>query len=239
MQGKQQLQKPMVKLLSIADAISIINAIFGLLAIIFLFSNLGTCKEFQIRASFSFILLALLADGLDGIVARKFGKSDIGVYLDSMADMTSFVIAPAIFIYYIYSNSPDFLFYRHAYLLFALVLFLAFGIIRLASFHMMKEEKIFIGLPAPASTIILLIISWFKVDFIYILPAVVIIGATMIADINFPKPDLKMDLVAAVLIIFSIILYDSYYKIAPLLLLMAIILYAISEPIYAKFLEKK
>ena len=157
----------MIKLLSIADAISITNAIFGFLAILFLFSSLGTCQEFRMRASFSFILLALLADGLDGIVARKTRKSEMGEYLETMADMTSLVIAPAAFIYFIYSESVSFFLLRHVYLLFALILFLSFGIIRLASFHLMKEDKFFIGLPASASTIILLIISYYNL-FIFI-----------------------------------------------------------------------
>jgi len=232
------LQKSMIKLLSVADGISILNAVFGVLAIIFITSNLGTCEIFRIRASFTFILLALLADGLDGIIARKFGKSDIGEYLDSMADMTSFVIAPAVFIYYIYSNMPNFLFYRHIYLLFALILFLSFGIIRLASFKIMKEKKVFIGLPTPASTIILLVIAWFRVEFIFILPAVVIIGGLMASNIKFPKPGIRMDLIAALLILLSIILYDNLYSIAPLLLLIAIIIYSAAGPIFNKFLKQ-
>jgi len=229
----------MIKLLSIADVISLTNAIFGVLAILFLFSSLGTCEEFRLRASFSFILLALLADGLDGIVARKVGKSDIGEYLESMADMTSMVIAPAAFIYYVYSESFGFLFYRHIYLLFALILFLSFGIIRLASFHLMKKEKYFIGLPASASTIILLIISFFKVEFIYILPAVVIIGAATVSDIKFPKPGIRINAIATVLIILTLIMYNSFQRIAPLLLLSAILIYAIGGPIYTKFLAKR
>jgi len=48
-QGKAVLQKSMIKLLSIADYISISNAIFGFLAIIMIFQN-------QIHYSFSFIL---------------------------------------------------------------------------------------------------------------------------------------------------------------------------------------
>ena len=233
------MQKSMIKLLSVADVISITNAIFGVLAILFLFTCLGTCDVFRVRASFSFILLALIGDGLDGIIARKFGKSEIGAYLDSMADMASFVIAPAVFIYYVYSSSFGSLFYSNIYLLFALILFLAFGIIRLASFHLMKNDKFFIGLPSPASVVILLVISWLQVDFIYILPAVVIIGALMVSNIKFPKPGKKMDLIAALLILLSILLYNSYYKIAPLLLLTAILIYAVGGPIYYKFLAKR
>ena len=46
-----------------------------------------------------FILLAMLADRYDGIVARKLGVvSDIGHDLDSLCDVVSFGVAPAILI---------------------------------------------------------------------------------------------------------------------------------------------
>lgn len=233
------MQKSMIKLLSVADIISITNALFGFLSIIFLFSDIIDSQELRFRVSFSFILLALLADGLDGIVARKVRKSDIGEYLESMADMTSLTIAPAIFIYFIYSDKIASYLYENTYLLFALVLFLAFGIIRLASFHIMKEDRIFVGLPASASTILLLILAYYKVDLIYILPAVVIIGAAMASDIKFPKPALKMNIIAAVLIILALILDKSYYGIALLLLFTAILIYSIGGSIYIKFFAKK
>jgi CDP-diacylglycerol--serine O-phosphatidyltransferase len=225
--------------LSFADLISIINAIFGLLAIIILFENFGLDLNIQIRVSFSLILLAMLADGLDGIFARKFGKSEIGEIFDSMADMTSFVIAPSIFIYFVYSNKTDFLlFYRHIYLIAALILFLSFGIIRLASFHLMKKNEFFIGIPTPASTIILLNLAYLELEFIYILPAVVIIGAAMVSNIKFPKPRIRMDIIALILILLTLIFGKSYYAIFPLLLLSAMIIYVIIGPIfYKKFVE--
>ncbi len=236
--GKQLLQKSMISLLSIADSISIINAIFGFLAIIILFENFGLDSGLQLRFSFSFILIALLADGLDGIAARRFGKSEIGEILDSMSDMTSFVIAPAVFIYFIYFSSSDFLANRNIYLFVALILFLSFGIIRLASFHIMKQNNYFIGMPTPASTLILIILAFFKIEFIYILPAVVIIGAFMASNIKFPKPRAKMDIIATILIFLTLIFEKSYYGIAPLLLLTAILVYTFLSPIYYKFLAK-
>ena len=232
------MQKSMIKLLSVADLISIINAVFGFLAILFLFSDLIP-DEYRLRLSFSFILLALLADGLDGIVAHKIRKSEIGDYLESMADMTSMCIAVAVFIFFIYSGDISSSMYRHVYLLSALVLFLFFGIVRLASFNAMKEKNFYVGLPASASAIILLILSYFKVEFVYILPAVIIIGAAMASNIVFPKPVMKVNAVAAVLIILTLILDKSFYSIAPWLLFVAILLYSIGGPVYDKFFVKR
>jgi CDP-diacylglycerol--serine O-phosphatidyltransferase len=223
----------MVKLLSVADVISLINAIFGFLAVLILLSNLIPNQELRIRVSFSFILLAILADGLDGIVARKIKNSDIGGYLDSMADLTSMSIATSVFLYVTYYGSSQCLcIYNQIYLLIALVLFLSAGIIRLASFHIMKNEKYFVGFPVPASAIILLMLAFQQVELIIILPAIVIISIAMISPIHFPKPGLKIDIIAAVLILSILIVYSYFHYIIPILLLIAMLAYAIGGSIY-------
>ncbi len=229
----------MIKLISIADVISLTNAIFGFFAILFLISDLIANEEMRLRVSFSFILLALLADGLDGIVARKTRKSDIGEYLESMADMTSLNIAPAVFIYVVYHDLVLCCIYSHIYLLIALIVFLLFGIIRLASFHLMRNESLFIGLPASASTIILLILAYIEVKFIYILPAIIVISLAMITNISFPKPGYKINAIAAVLIFLILILDKNYYGFAPILLLIAILIYSIGGLFYTNFFVKK
>jgi CDP-diacylglycerol--serine O-phosphatidyltransferase len=222
----------MIRLLSIADVITLSNAIFGFLAILMVFLD-------EVRLSFSFILIALLADGLDGVIARKTRKGELGEYLEAMADMTSMGIATSIFIYVTYHDYLTCCVYRQIYMLIALVLFLSFETIRLASYYIMKNKNYFVGLPASAGTIILLLLAFFKIEFIYILPAVIIIGAAMASDIKFPKPRIKMNAIAAVLILLTLVMYESYYGIAPLLLLIAILVYAIGGPIYAKFLANR
>jgi len=131
-----QLQKSMIKLLSVADGISLLNALFGFLAIIMAF--LG-----EIRWSFSFILLAMMADGLDGIVARRTRQSGLGEYLEAMGDMISLGIAPAVFVFTIYYESISYCVYYQSYLIIVLIVFLSLSIVRLASFHIMKQNEFF------------------------------------------------------------------------------------------------
>jgi CDP-diacylglycerol--serine O-phosphatidyltransferase len=229
----------MLKLVSIADVISLTNAIFGFLAIFFLLSNLNLTEEIRLRISFSFILLGLLTDGLDGIVARKTRKSDIGDNIESIADLTSLIIAPAIFIYVIYYDLVFSNFYNHILLLIALFLYLIIGVIRLCSFHIMKNKKYFIGLPASVSTIILLVLALFEVNFIFIFLAIVVISITMVTNIHFPKPVFKINAIATILIFLTIILGKTLYGFAPLLLITAVLMYTIGGPIYTKFFVKK
>ena len=232
---KIKLQRSMLKLLSIADFISIINAVFGVLAIIVLIISLIDSLEVRIHLSLSLILIALLADGLDGIVARKFGKSRIGEYLESMADMTSMVVAPVVFIFVVYTDELYYEILRNIWLFVAVALFLFFGTVRLASFSIMKKKNIYIGLPASAGAIILLILSYLKINFISITPTVVIVGALMASNFVFPKTNKKINIIAFILIILTILFGRAYYGFAPILLLIAVFLYTFGGAIYMKF----
>jgi CDP-diacylglycerol--serine O-phosphatidyltransferase len=73
--------------LGVADAISAANAALGFVAVV--------VAPQAPRTAARLVLLAAVADGLDGVVARKFGGSKPGPYLDSLADVASFAVAPA------------------------------------------------------------------------------------------------------------------------------------------------
>jgi hypothetical protein len=81
--------------------------------------------------------------------------------------------------------------------------------------------------------------SFLQLDVQYILPFVVILALAMISSIHFPKPGLKMDLIAAVFIIATLLLDSMYNNIAPLLLLAALVSYIIIGPFYLRIKNKK
>jgi CDP-diacylglycerol--serine O-phosphatidyltransferase len=217
----------MINLLSVADFVSITNSILGFLSIVLIF--LG-----ETYLSFSLILLAILADGLDGIIARKTKHSDLGEYMEAMADMISLGIAPSVFIYSNYVNKIIISesIYLHSLLIIVLVVFLSFSIIRLASFHIIREKEFFIGLPASASTIIIIILTYFNIEFTYILPVIFIMSIAMISNIRFPKPSIRINAIATIFIIFTIIVGNNFDGIIPKLLFLLIILYVIVGPIF-------
>ncbi len=228
----------MLKILSVADFLSITNALFGFFSIIVLFSSLIDSIDLRLHVSFSFILLGLLADGLDGIIARRFGKSDIGEYLEAMADVTTLVVAPSLFVYVSYLSLVTSNISRHIYLLFAILLFVFFGFVRLASFNIMKEKKLFIGLPASVSTIIILVLSYVKIEFILILPVVIIIGAAMASNITFPKPSRYINAVAAILIFISIF-FGFFYNFLTIFLLIGVCIYSFIGPFLKEIFTKE
>lgn len=90
--------------------------------------------------------IAVVLDGLDGRVARMANvTSDFGVQLDSLADIISFGIAPAILIY------SWGLAELGRFASFSAFVFLICGAMRLARFNIqLSDLKHFAGLPIPA-----------------------------------------------------------------------------------------
>ncbi len=217
----------MINLLSFADVVSLTNSILGFLSIVMIF--LG-----ETYLAFSFILLAILADGLDGAVARKTKHSDLGEYMEAMADMISLGIAPSVFVYnnYLKNIMISESIYWHSLLVIVLIVFLSFSIIRLASFHIKREETFFIGLPASASTIIIIILTYFNIEFNYIFAVIFLMSLAMISNVRFPKPTIKINAIATIFIIFTIIIGKNFEGIFPKFLLLLIILYTLAGPIY-------
>lgn len=77
--------------LGVADAVTVANAALGFLAAVAATVDPGLAARL--------VLLAAIADGLDGVVARKLGSTPAGEYLDSLADVASFGVAPAVLVF--------------------------------------------------------------------------------------------------------------------------------------------
>lgn len=73
--------------LGLADAVTIGNAAVGFLAVV--------AATVDISVAAKLVLLGSIADGLDGVVARKYGGTEAGPHLDSLADVATFGVAPA------------------------------------------------------------------------------------------------------------------------------------------------
>jgi archaetidylserine synthase len=221
----------MIRLMSVADIVTLTNAVFGFLALLMVFSN-------QIQLAASLILLGLIMDGLDGIVARRMGNGQIGESLEAIADMISLSVAPLALFYTTYYNAVVLQPTLHLLLGVILVFSLICSVIRLSSFSLLKDQHFFLGLPTSVSALFLVLNSFLKLEIWVVLPVVLLLSLAMISSIRFPKPDLKIDLITAVFIIVTILLNSRYYNITPLLLLAALTFYIIFGPILLRFKKK-
>ncbi len=137
------------------------------------------------------ILLASAFDVLDGKVARLSGAtSKFGVQYDSLADLVSFGVAPAL-LAFSWALRP---YGRFGWL--AAFLFVVCGALRLARFNVMSasgETKFFKGLPIPAaaSMIALIILLYLRlietgwVKDIVILVMIYVLAFLMVSNIRY------------------------------------------------------
>ena len=95
------------------------------------------------------VLVAMLLDGLDGRVARLTNtQSDFGAEYDSLADMASFGLAPALIVYYWSLSGLGKIGWLAAFL------YSASAALRLARFNTQagsSDKRFFQGLPIPAA----------------------------------------------------------------------------------------
>ncbi|KAB7670115.1 CDP-diacylglycerol--serine O-phosphatidyltransferase [Bacillus sp. B1-b2] len=127
----------------LANALTLTNISLGAFAII------HTIKG-NLELSLLLIFIAALADRLDGMAARKFQiESELGKQLDSMSDIISFGVAPALLIYQA-GLAP-----LGALGAFCTVLYMVCGAFRLARFNITESSGYFTGLPITAAGCIL------------------------------------------------------------------------------------
>lgn len=121
------MQPRFVGRLGLADVVTVANAMLGFLAA--LVATVDTALAARL------VLLAAVADGLDGVLARWNGSTPAGEFLDSLADVVSFAVAPAMIVVFValegWELSPSAPSPRAALVGGVAALFVAMGIVRL------------------------------------------------------------------------------------------------------------
>ena len=92
------------KTLELPDILSVLNALLGFSAILLVAFRAGSAEWQGATASLKdaslLILIAAAVDGFDGLIARRFSHSNLGKYLDALADFLSFGAATAVLLYF-------------------------------------------------------------------------------------------------------------------------------------------
>jgi len=159
-------------LIKIADIFTLANVIFGLAAIIFIIQGI---YKFAIISLF----LAVIADYLDGKIAKKLGQQNtFGKELDSLADTISFGVAPTIFGLSLIQTPLAIV---------AFTIFLFCGILRLARFNIMQTKESFEGMPITLNGIIIPGVYLFNVPVNFYPYIFIILGILMVSSIRIKK----------------------------------------------------
>ena len=221
-----------LKLIKPADIVTLVNALLGLASIIMVFGD-------EINGAAVLILIAVVADAADGAVARKTGSGVLGENLDSLADVISFGVAPAVLAIVVLGSE------NCLYGLFA-GLFMVCGILRLARFNVAGSKVGFTGLPITAGGFVVVLfvlikeyVPYFEQVFAVLL---VILSVLMVSTIEYPK--LKNPILLAPMALLLVLDIGVFYmgyldavKPVSLALLILIFIYVLT-PLGRKFYDR-
>jgi archaetidylserine synthase len=177
------------RVIQLADIFSLLNGLSGFGAILAAASG-------DLEFSVLLVILSVVADGIDGFLARRTKASQLGTGLDSLADLISFGVAPAVLAMKVFDMST--------LILAASIIYLTCGILRLARFNItVNNDKSFEGIPITASGLIVAAVMLFQ-NLEISLILMLALAALMISCIPYPK---VRD--AKALLVFGLILLAS------------------------------
>jgi CDP-diacylglycerol--serine O-phosphatidyltransferase len=159
---EQRKRLSMLRSYTPADALTLANASCGTLSIFLCLSYIADDRSRQLWAAFVLPVIALACDAADGYIARldKRRQSVLGADLDSLADIVSFGVAPAVLGYT--------LGLRGLWDVVCLTWFVCCGISRLARFNVTSaaltntatgKVRYFEGTPIPTSVILVFLLA--------------------------------------------------------------------------------
>jgi len=197
------MNESIYRLIKLPDLVTLINALLGFTAVLMMVqSPLNVCYASIL------IVLAVIADGLDGAIARSMEYGVLGENLDSLADMISFGLAPAVIAYAILA--PQY----HNMICVVGGAFLACGILRLARFNAISAKDGFVGLPITTSglAVVLYVLVFYDMGWLLfshgLLALMSILALLMISRVYYPKiKNMKYLGLAAVLMIILVLLF--------------------------------
>lgn len=200
-------------------------------------------SKFEVAAIAVFV--AMILDGLDGRVARMMhAQSDFGAEYDSLSDLVSFGLAPALIVYLwalVYMKDVSISWGKLGWM--ASFIYVACAAIRLARFNTqlgVDEKRYFTGLPSPSAAAVMVGMVWVFQDMdvhgkIIQIPALIItvsIGLLMVSNIkfrSFKDLDIKSKVphtaVLVMVFIFALTAIDP-----PKVLFLTFLVYAFSGP---------
>lgn len=189
-------RRPVNVLASVLTTVSLYCGIGGIFASI--------SGKYTVAAKY--VLAAIVFDVLDGAVAKLTRSvSDFGKELDSLADLVSFGVAPAVLIYTAYLHqerlSGPFIYKTGSVLA---VIYVICGALRLARFNVYQSEQreYFTGLPIPAAAVTIASFVLFTqtlgldVAFYVLGPLTLLLAGLMVSTVRYPKDKLKYFILA-------------------------------------------
>ena len=225
---------------NIPNFITLSNLLCGVLSIIFAFDN-------NLILAASFIFLGNFLDFFDGFFARLLKVEDkFGLQLDSMADLITSGLAPAIILFHLIKNQSQIQYPDMVPLAFLALIIPVFSAIRLSNFNIdLSQKNSFIGLPTPMLAIFIAAIPLINLqlfpiysNIIFLCGISIVLSFLLISKINLfsLKVNLKkisidkLNILRVILLSSSIILFLLFnFAAIPFIVILYIILSLINN----------
>lgn len=159
--------------------LTLLNLLSGLFSLIFILKG---------RLIMAVVMFASAAffDSVDGRVARRLDAvSELGKELDSLSDLLSFGVVPALILYQVIAR------YNFKFDIIEFIfpaIYIICGALRLARYNILNIKQHFLGMPIPVAGSLLLIAIFSLKDFSYlVIAASLIISILMVSSFKFPR----------------------------------------------------
>ncbi len=161
----------------IPNVVTVLNMVFGIAALWY------TMEGYYKQAAVA-ILIAMVMDTIDGRLARRWHvSSEFGKELDSLADLISFGVAPALLLY------SSVLYLLGGGGLIVAIVFALCGAVRLARFNVLNIKTYFVGLPITvAGPLVAVTVLLSNILPLYFYPVFsFLLSYLMVSNIRMPK----------------------------------------------------
>ncbi|NUM55099.1 MAG: CDP-diacylglycerol--serine O-phosphatidyltransferase [Candidatus Hydrogenedentes bacterium] len=244
----------------LASGITTLNLYFGIAAIFAAIEGMGLKdsaeQALQFQKAAYFILAAMVVDTMDGAIARMTKSvSEFGKQLDSLCDVVSFGVAPAVLIYTMFLPGETGYFLRTG--AFIAIIYAICTALRLARFNVFQSEmrEYFIGLPSPAAAATVATFALFTIatnftpSFWVFGPPMLALAILMVSTVQYPKNKMKSLLLSPrlgfrflVVCAVAIAVFDMARRKDPALVLFpvtaAYALFGIGDTAYRRFFRR-
>lgn len=212
-----------------ADAVTLANVVLGFAA--------GVVAVTDPALGARLLLLAAIADGLDGVVARAFGGSPLGAHLDSIADVASFGVSPALLLYGVFRSQWGGLLvaepWQAAVMVGVPAVFLVLSVLRTALYTVLeiRGEDRREGVPNTLVATLLAVGFLAGVTDLAVLSGATIgLSALMLAGVPYPDLRTRDALAMGGVQVGAVVAPAAYHRVFPRALLVAAVLFLVGAP---------
>ncbi|MFC6865506.1 protein sorting system archaetidylserine synthase [Halomicroarcula sp. GCM10025817] len=216
--------------LSVADAVTLANAVVGFAA--------GAVASTDLQLAARLMLLAIILDAVDGIVAREGDSSAVGPLLDSITDVISFGATPSLFLFVALTGTYGGVGESSPPVIVAITLLAAvyavFSVIRTA-FYTTYIEGVDArpGIPNTLGVIILATAYLSGITSPLVLAAgAVVLSLLMVAPFDFPKPGARTAIPMGVVLSVSVVAPTALGRLGPRMMLVVALAFLTLGPRY-------